>query len=145
VFTGKTRVLHCVAVLRSLCGKHVCVYCVVLYCVPVYCSVVQCGAVWCSALQYVFETLAITWHCRRICIDRQEFCKHTPCNTLQHPATHCNTLQHPATHCNTLQQASDTAWTSAGSLPPPSIVKCVEVALQWAVALQHTATHCNTQ
>jgi len=27
----------------------------------------------------------------------------TPCNTLQHTATHCNTLQHTATHCNTLQ------------------------------------------
>ena len=42
-------------------------------------------------------------------------CRISPCNTLQHTATHCLTLQHTATH--------DTA------------THC---------ALQHTATHCNT-
>jgi len=46
----------------------------------------------------------------------------TPCNTLQHAATHCNTLQHAATRCNTLQHAATRCNT-----------------------LQHAATHCNTQ
>ena len=31
---------------------------------------------------------------------------YSPCNTLQHTATHCNTLQHTATHCNTLQHTT---------------------------------------
>jgi len=30
----------------------------------------------------------------------------SPCNTLQHTATHYNTLQHTATHCNTLQHTA---------------------------------------
>ena len=30
----------------------------------------------------------------------------TPCNTLQHTATHCNALQHTATHCSTLQRTA---------------------------------------
>ena len=45
----------------------------------------------------------------------------SPCNTLQHTATHCNTLQNTATHCNTLQHTA---------------THCN--------ILQHTAAHCNT-
>jgi len=43
----------------------------------------------------------------------------TPCNTMQHIATHCIALQHTATHCNTMQHIAT-----------------------HRIALQHTATHC---
>jgi len=93
----------------------------------------------------------------------------TPCNTLQHTATHtathrnirqhrcwacnlwishscsraethCNTLQHTATHCNTHCNALQHTATQVLS---PQLVDLSQLKQSWHT-LQHTATPCNT-
>ena len=114
--------------------------CSVLQRVAVCCSVLQCfsnvfACVIISRYEFVSFTVFLSW-------SRLHVTNATPCNTLQHTATHCNIrvreyrsaavmesftchesnkLQQAASRCNTLQHTA-THYTT----------------------LQHTATHCNT-
>jgi len=127
------------------------IYCNTLQRTPVY----RCKSFWevlsqktakyCNKLQHdtLQESATQISHCNTEGT-RNELCislRASPCNTLQHAATHCNTQQHAATHynklphistqCNTMQQAATRCNT-----PQHVATRCN--------TLQRTATHCNT-
>ena len=71
---------------------------------------------------FVFISYSCFASCR---MNTRPVCTATPCNTLQHPATHCNT------HCHTLQHMF-------------RIVSYEHTTCMHCNTLQHSATHCNT-